>query len=143
MAPAVQADMEGSQILLEEAERAKEIQRLEYQAELLKQRAEIAKYAEEIKKHGGDVSDLGMQGGRTERPQKPASKPSRRPHVSASLPTLLHIERDRAAFETEQGKVLGRVGQILPGGFRVVAISMRDGVRLHKDGMRYDIDISW
>ena len=39
-----QAEMDGSQILMEEAERAKEVQRLQYQAELLKQRAEIAKY---------------------------------------------------------------------------------------------------
>ena len=37
------AEMDGSKILMEEAERAKEVQRLEYQAELLKQRAEIAR----------------------------------------------------------------------------------------------------
>ena len=55
-----QAEMDGSKILMEEAERAKEVQRLEYQAELLKQRAEIARYVEEIQKYGGDVSDLGV-----------------------------------------------------------------------------------
>lgn len=140
----VQAEMYGSKILMEEAERAKEVQRLEYQAELLKQRAEIAKYVEEIQKYGGDVSDLGVQApasaSKSSSTDKQASAKSKK---KDAVPKVLHIENDRAAFDTQDGKVFGKVGQTLPGGYRVVAISMRDGVRLHKDGMRYDIDIVW
>lgn len=139
-----QAEMDGSKILMEEAERAKEVQRLEYQAELLKQRAEIARYVEEIQKYGGDVSDLGVQ---LPPSAHATTTPGAAKNTSAKqkdhLPKVLHIENNRAAFETEEGKVFGKVGQTLPGGYRVVAISMRDGVRLQKNGMRYDIDIAW
>jgi len=105
-----QAEMDGSKILMEEAERAKEVQRLQYQAELLKQRAEIAKYAEQIQKHGGDVSDLNGQ---------PASRPNYDVAPSAAaapadkkqdlLPKVLNIENNRAAFDTQEGKVFGKV----------------------------------
>lgn len=138
-----QAEVNGSQILMEEAERAKEVQRLQYQAELLKQRAEIAKYVEQIQKAGGDVSEFGVEAsGPVPQPER-APVSAEKPMTADSLPKVLNIEHDRAAFETHEGKVFGKVGQTLPGGYRVVAISMRDGVRLHKDDMRYDIDISW
>jgi len=146
MAAIAHAEMDGAKILMEEAERAKEVQRLEYQAELLKQRAEIARYAEEIQKYGGDVSDLGIEAPRTSKPGQPVSSPALAPAASKpadSLPRVLYIENNRAAFATAEGKVFGKVGQTLPGGYQVVAISMRDGVRLHKNGMRYDIDIAW
>ena len=139
-----QAEMDGSKILMEEAERAKEVQRLEYQAELLRQRAEIAKYVEEIQKYGGDVSDLGVQVPQSS--AATAASPMTKTNSTKKqdlLPKVIHIENNRAAFETQEGKVFGKVGQTLPGGYRVVAISMRDGVRLHKNGMRYDIDITW
>lgn len=139
-----QAEMDGSKILMEEAERAKEVQRLQYQAELLKQRAEIAKYAEQIQKHGGDVSDLGGQSAsRSSYDTAPGVASAPVEKKQDALPKVLNIENNRAAFDTQEGKVFGKVGQTLPGGYRVVAISMRDGVRLQKDGMRYDIDIAW
>ncbi|RLU00530.1 type IV pilus biogenesis protein PilP [Ketobacter sp.] len=138
------AEMDGSKILMEEAERAKEVQRLQYQAELLKQRAEIAKYMDEIQKHGGDVTDFGTVSTRsTGTSNAPVSVSAPAIPKVDELPTVLNIENNRAAFQTNEGKVFGKVGQTLPGGYRVVAISMRDGVRLQKDGMRYDIDISW
>ncbi len=139
------AEMDGSKILMEEAERAKEVQRLQYQAELLKQRAEIAKYVEQIQKHGGDVSDVGVQtSARRSAPVASAGvSAAPAPEKANELPKVLNIENNRAAFQTNEGKVFGKVGQTLPGGYRVVAISMRDGVRLQKDGMRYDIDIAW
>ncbi|MEE2730513.1 MAG: type IV pilus biogenesis protein PilP [Pseudomonadota bacterium] len=138
------AEMDGSKILMEEAERAKEVQRLQYQAELLKQRAEIAKYMDEIQKHGGDVTDFGTVSTRsTGSSNAPVSVSAPVIPKVDELPTVLNIENNRAAFQTNEGKVFGKVGQTLPGGYRVVAISMRDGVRLQKDGMRYDIDISW
>ena len=140
------AELDGSKILLEEAERAKEIQRLQYQAELLKQRAEIAKYVDQIKESGGDLSDLGISS-----PSQNTAPVKASPSVSGvsnakkadQLPKLVHIEKDRAAFETEQGKVSGTVGQTLPGGYRIVSVNMRDGVRLQKNGMKYDIDVAW
>lgn len=141
----VYGEMDGSKILMEEAERAKEVQRLQYQAELLKQRAEIAKYVEQIKESGGDLSDMGIN---TQSTSAPASQPITRSSGFSSqgsdpLPRLVHIEKGRAAFDTEQGKVSGKVGQTLPGGYRIVSVSMRDGVRLQKNGMKYDIDIAW
>lgn len=138
-----QAEMDGSKILMEEAERAKEVQRLRYQAELLKQRAEIAKYMQEIQSHGGDVSEFGGASPSSARSNVPSSTPSPIQTEVEALPKVLSIENSRAAFQTNEGKVFGKVGQTLPGGYRVVAISMRDGVRLQKDGMRYDIDIAW
>lgn len=138
-----QAEMDGSKILMEEAERAKEVQRLQYQAELLKQRAEIAKYVEQIQKYGGDVSEFGGVVPSAAVPGAGAASASSPQVKVEALPKVLQIENDRAAFETQEGKVFGKVGQTLPGGYRVVAISMRDGVRLNKDGMRYDIDIAW
>jgi type IV pilus biogenesis protein PilP len=140
------ADLDGSQILMEEALRAQEVQKLQYQAELLKQRAEIAKYVDEIKKHGGDVSDFGFP------KNSVASAPAYQENSDSSkivpkkgdrLPTLLQIESGRAAFDTDEGRVFGRVGQTLPGGYRVVDISIRNGVRLQKAGMHYDIDVAW
>ena len=68
-----QAEMDGSKILMEEAERAKEVQRLQYQAELLKQRAEIAKYMQEIQSHGGDVSEFGGVSSAPARTASPSS----------------------------------------------------------------------
>ena len=138
-----QAEMDGSKILMEEAERAKEVQRLQYQAELLKQRAEIAKYMQEIQSHGGDVSEFGGVSTPPSRSNVPSTAPVQVQTESEALPKVLSIENSRAAFQTNEGKVFGKVGQTLPGGYRVVAISMRDGVRLQKDGMRYDIDIAW
>ena len=138
-----QAEMDGSKILMEEAERAKEVQRLQYQAELLKQRAEIAKYMQEIQSHGGDVSEFGGVSTAPARANVPTSSPVQLQMEAEVLPRVLSIENSRAAFQTNEGKVFGKVGQTLPGGYRVVAISMRDGVRLQKDGMRYDIDIAW
>ncbi|MBA57476.1 MAG: hypothetical protein CMK89_23750 [Pseudomonadales bacterium] len=138
-----QAEMDGSKILMEEAERAKEVQRLQYQAELLKQRAEIAKYMQEIQSHGGDVSEFGGVSSAPARTASPSSVSTPVHSESEALPKVLSIENSRAAFQTNEGKVFGKVGQTLPGGYRVVAISMRDGVRLQKDGMRYDIDIAW
>ncbi|MGB3619767.1 MAG: hypothetical protein WBA20_00300 [Ketobacter sp.] len=142
----VHADMEGSKILMEEAERAKEVQRLQHQAELLKQRAEIAKYANQIRENGGDASDLGSfiaSSRKPASPAEPASVSTARVSSSEGLPVLLQIEADRAAFNTDRGKVFGRVGQTLPGGYRIVSMSIRDGVRLQKNGMKYDIDVAW
>lgn len=143
------AEMDGSRILQEEAERAKEVQRLQHQAELLKQRAEIAKYMNQIRENGGDTGDLGAYG--SQQAPKPraaaapvqASAPTPVRASSDSLPVLLHIEDDRAAFQTGQGKVFGRIGQTLPGGYRIVSMSLREGVSLQKNGMHYDIDVAW
>ena len=147
-----QAEMNGADILKQEAERAQEIQRLQHQAELLKQRAEIAKYANEIRENGGDLSDLG---GASANQPKAAAKPapsnggggsSAAPtstKAAPTIPTLVQIEQNRALFDTEGGRVFGRAGQTLPGGYRIVSVDMRDGVRLQKSGMLYDIDMSW
>ena len=143
-----QAQEEGSRILMEEAQRAQEVQRLQYQAELLKQRAEITRYINQIKENGGDVSDLDLPGGfpSSTHPQQTKSSPAAAApatKISGELPTLVGIEKDKATFETGNGRVSGRIGQTLPGGYRIVSLDMRDGVRLQKDGMKYDIDIAW
>lgn len=148
-----QAEMDGADILKQEAARAQEIQRLQHQAELLKQRAEIARYANEIRENGGDLTDLGVSNAVREAPLAPVglqntngsgALSSDAPGKKADIvPTLVQIEKDRAAFDTEGGRVSGRIGQTLPGGYRIVSLDMRDGVRLQKSGMYYDIDLAW
>ena len=147
---AAQAELNGSDILRQEADRAQELQRLQHQAELLKQKAEIAKYANIIRENGGDASDAGVESARAVAPAKPAAGKSSDAGSSQSgnkkadvVPTLVQIERDRAAFDTAGGRVFGRIGQTLPGGYRIVSLDMRDGVRLQKNGMLYDIDLAW
>ncbi len=141
---AVLAEMDGSRVLQEEARRAQEVQELQYQAELLKQRAEIVKYMNEIKKNGGDVSDLGFGMGNEASAPTPAPQPaSYSKPASGELPTLLQIQNGRAQFNTSEGKVSGSPGQVLPGGYRIVSLNARNGVRLQKDGVNYDIDIEW
>ncbi len=142
----VRAEADGSKILLQEAERAKEVQRLQYQAELLKQKAEIAKYVDQIKKSGGDLSDLGIDNAPTRVTPRRNSSASARPAPvvrASTIPTLLNIDNDRATFQTSQGKVQGKVGQTLPGGYRILSVDMRDGVGLLKNGMKYNVDIDW
>lgn len=153
---ALQAEsLDGSRILEQEAQRAQELQKLQHQAEVLRQRAEITRYMDEIEKNGGDVSDLDLQG------IDPAELPSRRQRNAApslslpaavaaepkseqvTVPRLLHIEEDRAAFSTAEGTFYAAVGGTLPGGYRVVDLSLRNGARLQKNGVQYDIDVAW
>lgn len=142
--------LDGSKILEQEAVRAQELQRLQHQAEVLKQRAEITRYLEEIKKNGGDVSDLDLGGVSVSLPARdmspaltmPSSVPAA-PKEQVKLPRLLHIEKNRAAFETNEGTLYGSVGTVLPGGYKVVSLSMRDGARLQKNGKQFDIDVAW
>ena len=154
LAASAQAEnLDGSSILAQEAQRAQELQRLQHQAELLKQRAEITRYLDEIEKNGGDVSDLGLTGINTgtgtmrRRSASSEAIPVAPAAVNKtdqdSIPRLLHIEDNRAAFATVQGTLYAGVGGTLPGGYKIVALSLRDGVRLQKNGVQYDIDVAW
>ena len=142
--------LDGSKILEQEAQRAQELQKLQHQAEVLKQRAEITRYLDEIKKNGGDVSDMDLGGMNTASPSSGPmpvlSAPIDAPTAAKeqqTLPKLLHIEQNRAAFETSEGTLYGSVGSTLPGGYKVVSLNMRNGARLQKNGKQYDIDVSW
>ena len=142
--------LDGSRILEQEAQRAQELQRLQHQAEVLKQRAEITRYLEEIKKNGGDVSDLDLGGmsmpTHTRATPAPIGMPAAAvsaPKEQPTLPKLLHIEQNRAAFATSEGTLYARVGGTLPGGYTVVSLNMKDGARLQKNGKHYDIDVAW
>jgi type IV pilus biogenesis protein PilP len=143
--------LDGSRILEQEAQRAQELQRLQHQAEVLKQRAEITRYLEEIKKNGGDVSDLELGGlnmpAQSRAVPAPVAMPSAAsvsaPKEQPTLPKLLHIEQNRAAFATSEGTLYARVGSTLPGGYTVVSLNMKDGARLQKNGKHYDIDVAW
>lgn len=152
LAASAQAEnLDGSSILAQEAQRAQELQRLQHQAELLKQRAEITRYLDEIEKNGGDVSDLGLTGINTGTMRRRSASSEAIPVAPAainktaqdSIPRLLHIEDSRAAFATAQGTLYAGVGRTLPGGYKIVALSLRDGVRLQKNGVQYDIDVAW
>ena len=150
---AVADTLDGSKILEQEAQRAQELQRLQHQAEVLKQRAEITRYLDEIKKNGGDVSDLDLTGlnvnAGSVKPAPSAPRAAPRPAMTMVksgddvIPKLLHIEDNRAAFETEKGTLYAHVGSILPGGYKVVSLNMRNGARLQKNGVQYDIDVTW
>lgn len=153
VAASARADsLDGSKILEQQAQRAQELQQLQHEAEVLKQRAEITRYLDQIRQNGGDVSDLDLSGVNINTNQAKGAKSKPESNTSTSvvsrkeddvLPTLISIEKNKAAFKTTKGKLYAHVGSTLPGGYKVVSLSMRDGARLQRNGRQYDIDLAW
>ncbi|OUS03188.1 hypothetical protein A9Q81_07295 [Gammaproteobacteria bacterium 42_54_T18] len=138
----------GATILEREATRARELQDLKYQAKLIEQRAKIAKAYQEFKESGGfvpgDMDSLNM-------PSHPASQKdqviSTRTGTDQKgpleLPVLKQVNGSKASFSTSFGDVEAKEGGFLPGGYRVLAVSASDGVRLEKEGIIYQVGFSW
>ena len=134
--------LDGAKILEMEAEKARQIEDLEYQAKLIEQKAKLAKAYQKLKESGGVIP--GEEGMAFEGSATPAE--SNTPAGEASLnklPTLKSIGSGYAVFE-HRGKLFRAVpGGSLPGGFKVLSISDSRGVRLQQGGNIYALDIAW
>lgn len=136
--------LDGADILKREERRAQELKDIEYQTQLLERKARLAKAYQELQAHGGFVPDLEFM--RTQEQRDPHEVEHRQRYNASpqeALPILRRIEGRRAHFDTPNGTVVTSQGGNLPGGFRVVSISMENGVELERSGVRYRTDVSW
>lgn len=139
----------GSEILEQEATRAKELQDLKYQAQLLEQRAKIAKAYQELNGAGGYIPpsfegqsgtvEVDNTGGKTSIDVKPQGKIDKK----FKMPVLKKINGNVASFETKQGYAEAKEGGFLPGGFRVLTVSSLEGVKMMRKGIIYQVGFSW
>ena len=139
--------IDGVKILEQEASRARELQKLEYQAKLLEQRARVAKAYQDLKASGGAVpADFsGMYGMQSNDPTaRVAAAPiSSQELVQISVPKLKKMVGRSALFETSAGQVVAHVGMLLPGGYKLLSLYVASGAKLEKNGMIYLATIGW
>ena len=138
----------GATILEREATRARELQDLKYQAKLIEQRAKIAKAYQELKESGGFIpggmDSLNMQSSPVSQPSQVISTRSNTGQKGPlELPVLKQVNGNKASFSTSFGDVEAKEGGFLPGGYRVLAVSAADGVKLEKEGIIYQVGFSW
>jgi len=137
----------GASVLEREATRARELQDLKYQAKLIEQRAKIAKAYQEFKESGGfipgDMDSLNMESRPTQKDQVVSTRSRDDKSSPLELPVLKQVNGNKASFDTSFGSVEAKEGGFLPGGYRVLAVSATDGVRLEKEGIIYQLGFSW
>ena len=143
---------DGASVLKREAARARELQDLQYQAKLIEQRAKIAKSYQAYKESGGfipsDMDVMGFNVGNNEKNLDTASsvinqRKNTKKEVKITLPILKRINGNQASFTTKSGDVEAKEGGFLPGGYRVLAVSSINGAKLEKDGIIYQVGLSW
>jgi len=147
----VQAEaIDGTKILEQEASRARELQKLEYQAKLLEQRARVAQAYQNLKQSGGVVPGdftgaYGVQSPEAsgQAPTETMSSLMPEPTVATFVPKLKKMMGRNAMFETPQGQVMASVGMLLPGGYKLLSLNLASGAKLEKDGMIYLSSIGW
>lgn len=138
----------GATVLEREATRARELQDLKYQAKLIEQRAKIAKAYQEFKDSGGlmpgDVGtpNMNMRSEKTNH-QVVGGGSNNSQGDRFELPMLKQVNGNKASFNTSFGHVEAKEGGFLPGGYRVLAVSSVEGVKLEKDGIVYQVGLSW
>jgi len=141
----VAAQVDPEKILDEERGRAKEFRDLEYQAKVLEQRAKVAKAYKQLKAEGGYIpSEIALEFEGESRSDLPVRRAS---SISIDdeqvLPELVSIKGSNAKFKTSQGNFNVGVGGALPGGYKVLSISIVDGVKLKKDDTTYVANFEW
>ena len=145
----VQAEsINGSSVLEQEAVRAKELQDLKYQAQLIEQRAKIAKAYQDLNGAGGYVSNGSVFNESSVGIEKNVSEPvvkngNSKKRDRFKLPVLQKINGNVASFSTKQGFSEAKEGGFLPGGFRVLTVSSFEGVKLMREGIIYQVGLSW
>lgn len=147
----VQAEaIDGMKILEQEASRARELQKLEYQAKLLEQRARVAKAYQNLKQSGGVVPGdfSGQYGVENSGESRQGSSQEMSPimpqsAVSAFVPKLKKMMGRSAMFDTASGQVVAHAGMLLPGGYKLLSLDLASGAKLEKDGMIYLSSIGW
>lgn len=136
--------IDGVDILKREERRAQELKDIEYQTLLLERKARLAKAYQELQAHGGFVPDLEFMRAQEQQASDVNDvRSARQANQADKLPVLRRIEGYRAHFETDSGVVVAGIGANLPGGYRVVSVSMERGVELERAGIRYRTDIDW
>lgn len=134
--------MDGARILEMEAEKARQIEDLEYQAKLIEQKAKLAKAYQQLKESGGVIpgeDGMTFEGGATAGDSTAESDDKN----LNKLPVLKSISNGYAVFE-HKGKMFRAVpGGSLPGGFKVLSVSSNNGVRLQQGSQVYALDIAW
>lgn len=142
--PVVAETLDGTKILEMEAEKARQIEDLEYQARLIEQKAKLAKAYKELKESGGFIP--GEEG---EGLVAPGANPSPKANAGGAseklgrLPELKSISGGQAVFLVNGKTFRGVSGSQLPGGFKVLSVSDTNGVRLAHGGSVYSLDINW
>ena len=139
---AIADPLDGAKILEMEAEKARQIEDLEYQAKLIEQKAKLAKAYQQLKESGGVIpGEEGMAFGNAAVAGE-GVEPADDKGLN-KLPTLKSIGNGYAVFE-HKGKLFRAVpGGSLPGGFKVLSVSDAHGVRLQQGGNIYSLDIAW
>jgi len=138
----------GSLVLEQEAARAKELQDLKYQAQLIEQRAKIAKAYQDLNGAGGYVpTNDGTVVGGGERvdgvSESVVSTGDDKKKDKFKLPVLNRVNGSVASFSTKQGHAEAKEGGFLPGGYRVLTVSSVEGVKLMRKGIIYQVGLSW
>lgn len=139
--------LDGAKILEQEAEKARQIEDLEYQAKLIEQKAKLAKAYKELQESGGVIpgeAPLGVAGGQgSATTSNTGSSTSSVTKDISQLPQLKSISGSQALFEF-RGQLFRAVpGGQLPGGFKVLSVNETNGVRLQHNGDIYSVDIAW
>lgn len=132
--------LDGSAILEAEAEKARKIEDLEYQARLIEQKAKLAKAYKNLQDSGGYIPGEGST------PQTAQGNGASANNTVANLgklPVLKSISGNSALFEWEGNQFRGKPGSELPGGFVVLSVSAAEGVRVKHLNNVYGLDIAW
>ena len=144
VAAGVQAEpLDGTRILEMEAEKARQIEDLEYQAKLIEQKAKLAKAYKDLRENGGVIpgDDMFEAPAQTAEPVT-ENQPARAADIN-QLPVLKSIGNGYALFE-HRGKLFRAVpGGSLPGGFKVLSVSNESGVRIKQGNDIFSLDIAW
>ena len=124
----------GAQILEIQLQRAQRLTELEYQAEVLERQARIAKAQEQIDK------TVGLENTNT---PAVSQRQQEAPKIY-TLPRVIELAKARVKFQFDNGAIGSyQVGDTLPSGHVVQAISMVDGVQLQKDNSVLTVNYQW
>ncbi|MEC8011881.1 MAG: type IV pilus biogenesis protein PilP [Pseudomonadota bacterium] len=127
----------GAQILEIQLQRAQRLTELEYQAEVLERQARIAKAQEQIDK------TVGLENTNTPTVSQRQQEAPKAPKIY-TLPRVIELAKTRVKFQFDNGAVGSyQVGDTLPSGHVVQAISMVDGVKLQKDNSVLTVNYQW
>ena len=135
--------LDGAKILQREAQKARQIEALEYEAKLIEQKAKLAKAYRELQQNGGVLP--GEEGSFTvpQKESQPNVKQSQLQGQLGSLPKLRSISGRQAFFEINKQVFRASPGSQLPGGFTVVTVSETSGVELAHGDSLFVLDIDW
>ena len=132
--------LDGGKVLEIEAEKARKIEDLQYQAELIEQKAKLAKAYKKLHESEGYLPGQGKNASGV---KSEAGGASDSIEDISELPTLKSINGRTAMFEWKGNVLIGRPGSELPGGFVVLSVNDVEGVRLkHLDNV-YGLEIVW